>query len=265
MNILNTLPLENNWQIKINFDGEDLSSDAGLLLIKEFVCKLGSIKLLKSVFKTNNKAIRFLKGHENLWHVIYQILGSCFENNCADELINDPILTSLLDKKALASWPTLSRFFNRMKETTLEQFYDLMHRFRKVVYSLKKPQLLLLNLDSTLLDIYGHHEGEGFNSHYQNHGDHPLACYDGMTKDLLKIELRNGTDYSSTGIVDFLQPLLDEFLTNYPELPLLLRSDSGFAKPEFYDQCETNRVSYVIRLKRKQGSPPTCLRYRGTP
>lgn len=57
------------------------------------------------------------------------------------------------------------------------------------------------------------------------------------------------TDYSSTGVVEFLQPLLDEFLTDYPELPLLLRGDSGFAKPELYDQCETNRVSYIIRLK----------------
>lgn len=41
MSIVNTLSLESNRQIKINFDGGDLSSDAGLLLIKEFVSKLG--------------------------------------------------------------------------------------------------------------------------------------------------------------------------------------------------------------------------------
>ena len=39
MSIVNTLSLESNRQIKINFDGGDLSSDAGLLLIKEFVSK----------------------------------------------------------------------------------------------------------------------------------------------------------------------------------------------------------------------------------
>lgn len=70
-----------------------------------------------------------------------------------------------------------------------------------------------------------------------------------MTGDLLKIELRNGTDYSSTGVVEFLQTLLDEFLTDYPELPLLLMGDSGFTKPQHYEQCETNGISYVIRLK----------------
>lgn len=159
------------------------------------------------------------------------------------------LLLPILDKKALASQPTLSQFFNRMDETTLKQFYDLMRRFRKVVYGIKKPQLLLPDLDSTLLDTYGHQEGEGFNFHYKNHGYHPLVCYDGITRDLLKIELRDGTDYSSTGVVDFLQPLLDEFGTDYPDFPLLLRGDSGFAKPELYDQCETNGVSYVIRLK----------------
>lgn len=51
MSILNTLPLESNRQIKMNFDGGDLSSDAGLLLIKEFICKLGFVKLLKSVIQ----------------------------------------------------------------------------------------------------------------------------------------------------------------------------------------------------------------------
>ena len=37
MSIVNTLTLESNRQIKINFDGGDLSSDAGLLLIEEMI------------------------------------------------------------------------------------------------------------------------------------------------------------------------------------------------------------------------------------
>lgn len=103
--------------------------------------------------------------------------------------------------------------------------------------------------DSTLLDTYGQQEGEGFNFHYQNHGYHPLVCYDGMTGDLSKIELHNGTDYFSTGVEAFLQPLLDEFQGDYPEIPLLLRGDSGFAVPSLYSQCKTNGISYAIRLK----------------
>ena len=46
MDILNTLSLKSNRQIKINFNGGDLSSDAGLLLIKEFAAKIGFAKLV---------------------------------------------------------------------------------------------------------------------------------------------------------------------------------------------------------------------------
>ena len=67
--------LESNKYMKINFNGGDLSSDAGLLLIKEFACKLGFEKILKSEFKTNDPArIRIHKDDENLWQMVYQIL-----------------------------------------------------------------------------------------------------------------------------------------------------------------------------------------------
>ena len=79
--------------------------------------------------------------------------------------------------------------------------------------------------------------------------EHPLVCYDGMTGDLIKIQLRDGTQYSCTGVVDFLQPVLDEYLHDYPEIPILLRGDSGFSTPDLYKQREENGTSYVIRLK----------------
>ena len=66
MSIVNTLALESNRQIKINFDGGDLSSDAGLLLIKEFVSKLGINKLIDRNFKTNDSAtFRFHTDRDN--------------------------------------------------------------------------------------------------------------------------------------------------------------------------------------------------------
>ncbi|HWT77164.1 MAG TPA: IS1380 family transposase, partial [Mobilitalea sp.] len=45
MSSLSTLRSESNYKTKINFDGGDLSSDAGLLLIKEFICKIGFDKV----------------------------------------------------------------------------------------------------------------------------------------------------------------------------------------------------------------------------
>ena len=132
MSIVNTLPLESNRQIKINFDGGDLSSDAGLLLIKEFVSKLGIDKLLGKAFKTNDSAlVRYHTDQKNLLQMIYMIIAGYFEDDVSDELTNDPVFKSLLEKDALASQPTVSRFFNRMDEDTLNQFLAIGRILRK--------------------------------------------------------------------------------------------------------------------------------------
>lgn len=64
MDILNTVSLESNSQIRINFDGGDLSSDAGNLSDYQ------------------------------------RILSAYFEDDCADELTNEPVMTAILDKDA---------------------------------------------------------------------------------------------------------------------------------------------------------------------
>ena len=72
MSIVNTLALESNRQIKINFYGGVLSSDAGLLLIKEFISKLGIDTLLEKAFKTNDPALfRYHSDPKNLLQMIY--------------------------------------------------------------------------------------------------------------------------------------------------------------------------------------------------
>ena len=78
-----------------------------------------------------------------------------------------------------------------------------------------------------------------------------------MTGDLLKIELRKGSTYSSTGVVQFSQPLLDEYLNQYPDTQLFLRGDSGFARTHipsygknkiyFNKMCGENMKFFVAR------------------
>ena len=132
-----------------------------------------------------------------------------------------------------------------MDEDTLKQFQEISQILRKRIYRIQMPQAVILDLDSTLLAAYGKQEGRAFNFHYRSNGYHPLVCYDGITGDLIKIQLRDGAAYSCTGVTDFLQPILDEYLNDYPTIHLLLRGDSGFATPDLYKQCEENGTSYV--------------------
>ena len=255
MDILNSLSLKSNRLIKINFNGGDLSSDAGLLLIKEFAAKIDFAKRIKSKFKTNDTSIRFHKDDENLMQILYQILSAYFEDDCADELTSDPVFHAILEKDGLASQPTLSRFFNRMNKDTLSQFDDIDKSLRDIIYSIKRPEHMLLDLDSTLFGTYGKQEGEGFNFHYQAHGYHPLLCYDGLTGDLLKTQLRDGTLHCSNDADKFMESLFLEYMER--GIKTYLRGDSGFSSPKLYKTCEMNGCSYAIRLK--QNSSLTAL------
>lgn len=250
MSIVNGTALECNKNFRISFDGGNLSSDGGLLLLMDFYHKLGVNSLIRQHFRTTDPAaFRVHKDHEILLQMLYQITGAYFQDDHADRLRNDPVITSAVGKAALASQPTLSRFHNRMDETSLTQLEDIQRILQKRVYSLAKPEHILFDLDSTLLATFGAQEGEAFNYHYQAHGYHPLLCFDGMTGDLLKVELRPGTQYCCKGAASFMQPLLEEYQRDYPETALFARGDSGFATDELYRLFETNSTSYAIRLK----------------
>ena len=250
MAIISETVLESNKKIRVNFDGGNLSSDGGLLLLKEFYHKLGVNSLLRNRFRTTDTAsFRIHKDHENLLQMLYQITGAYFQDDHADSLRNDPVLNAVIGKTALASQPTLSRFHNRMDERSLQQLEEIQRILRRRVYSVDKPEHILFDLDSTLLAAYGTQEGEAFNYHYQAHGYHPLLCFDGMTGDLLMVELRPGTQYCSNGAAAFMLPLLEEYQRDYPQTALFARGDSGFATDELYSLFETNGTGYVIRLK----------------
>lgn len=245
-----TYSLESNKKIKFNFDGGELSSDSGLLIIKEFVAKIGLLHYIGKKFRTNDPArMRIHKDAENLMQLVYQIISGYFEDDCADELTNEPVMTAILDKEHLASQPTLSRFWNRMDELTLGQLNDIYRAMRKAVYSIDRPKFMLFDLDTTLLSAYGKQEGAAFNAHYQSVGYHPFLCFNGINGDLLKAELREGTDYCSKGSGEFMRPLLKEFQERYPYTDMYLRGDSGFAAPELYEVCEEFCCKYAIRLK----------------
>ena len=134
----------------------------------EHQSKLGIDKLLGKAFKTTDSALfRYHTDQKNLLQMIYMIIAGYFEDDASDELTNDPVFKSVLEKDALASQPTVSRFFNRMDEDTLNQFLAIGRILRKKIYSIQMPQVVILDLDSTLLDAYGRQEGRAFHFHFQ--------------------------------------------------------------------------------------------------
>ena len=112
MDIVNTLRLNSNPKIEINFSGGTLFSDSGLFLMKKFLYQIGFLDILKEYFATTDTAsYRIHTDVENLLQALYQIFAGYFEDNRADKLINEPVITVCVGKDSLASQPTMSRFF----------------------------------------------------------------------------------------------------------------------------------------------------------
>jgi len=239
-----------NRKIKLSNDGGSLSSDTGELLYREFDEKIGFSKVLEKHLKLNDSRAHYLHSNDNLLRQkIYQMVAGYFEDDAADYLTTDPVFTHVIGTTALASQPSLSRFYTRFDKSSLESLNQANQELLDKVHAFRKAQSLFIDLDSTHSDTYGNQEDSSYNSHYGTMGFHPLVAFDGATGDFLKAKLRPGNVYTSNGVVEFIQPLIEHYNEKFPETTLFLRGDSGFAVPALYELCEKESVFYIIRLK----------------
>jgi hypothetical protein len=107
------------------------------------------------------------------------------------------MLTSLLEKERLASQPTLSRFHAKSNNDTIRSLENITETLQQRVYEVEPRDYVIFDVDSSGFPAYGKQEGSAFNAHYQQSGFHPLFCFDGLTGDCLKAQLRPGNVYTS--------------------------------------------------------------------
>lgn len=167
-------------------------------------------------------------------------MAAYFQDDDSDELAVDLVFRSVLAKDRLASQPTMSRFFNRCDDIYLMQFEQIQQTIRRIIYSLERPEQILLDIASTHFDAYDSQEGNDYNGHYSCYSFHLIMVYDGLTGDFLKAQLRPGSCYTSNGAVSFLYHLLLEFQEEYPDTKLFLRGDSGFTDVLLLEKLESN-------------------------
>ena len=239
--------LQFNRNISFDFSGGNLSSDSGLLLVREFLEKMGFRKILEDRF--DDEKVRTHKISSIVEQLIYQSITGYHRDDAADDLRHDPIFTMVLGKKALASQPTISRALNQFTKEDGALFNDVLEVLYLLAHHPKEKKQIVLDLDSTNVQTYGHQELSEFIFHYASNGYHPLVLFDGLTGDLMKMVLRKGRVYTSKGVRTFLEPVVKVLRETYPQATILVRGDSGFAMPELYDLCEAYGLHYVIRLK----------------
>ena len=247
MTSLNDYTVNFNKKLKVSFNGGNLSSDAGLLIPRSFDESLGLSRLIEACFPQTAK--RCHSTADIIRQLMYTTIAGYHADDASDHLRLDPTFTQILGKNALASQPTISRCLNHFDIKMLETLDQLLLDFVEKAYAVSQPEYVVLDVDSTHIDTHGQQENSAYNYHYGTTGYHPLMVFDGLTGDLLKVELRKGSVYTSKNVAAFLKPVLQWFRSKFPDIQLILRGDSGFATPELYELLEAFDVYYVIRLK----------------
>lgn len=239
--------LQFNTKFSFDFSGGNLSSDSRLLFIKEFIHKIGFDNLLNQYFGADNRKIHSVSSV--IEQLIYQNIAGYHRDDAADHLRYDPVFTAVLEKEALASQPTISRTLNSFEQKDIDKFNDILEHLYKMTHNPSDKRHIILDLDSTNVETHGHQDESTYIYHYDTTGYHPMVLYDGLTGDLMKFMLRKGSEYTSTGVVSFLEPVLFSLRRTYPEATILVRGDSGFAVPQLYNLCEEYGVHYLFKLK----------------
>ncbi|AXI00767.1 hypothetical protein DV702_14275 [Sporosarcina sp. PTS2304] len=89
-----------------------LSSNTGGVIFREFDEKLGFSQTIADHFQlADERTFCIHKKDKLLQQKIYQLIACCHEDDAADDLTTVPVFTQILDKSALASQPSMSRFF----------------------------------------------------------------------------------------------------------------------------------------------------------
>jgi hypothetical protein len=235
-----------NPNIQVSDNGGTLTSDGGNVLLEQFFQAPAVKRAFAGISITDNRRNPLHSNEQIIKQLLIQIIEGYTNDSDANFLAKD-VEHSLVFGQ-LASQPTLSRWFNTLAIEDIAELERLNQRFVSLIDQRHDKHHLVLDLDSTYFEAFGHQEGIAFNYHYLNIGFHPLIMTDALTHTVRSAKLRPGNTYTGNGAHEFVTNYLDNLDTTKYDT-ILLRGDSGFANPVLLDELEARDIKYVIRLK----------------
>jgi len=234
-------------KIEANFSGGAITSDGGVLILREIDNKLGLSRAAARVFKDQRVAGK--RVHSILSMIRQRVFGIALgyeDLNDHNALRKDEAFqTSVEAEKHLASSSTLCRFeksANREIGVGINRL--LVEQF---IASFKKPpEELVLDFDATDLPIYGNQEKKAYHGYYHHHCFLPLHVF---CKDQLLISyLRPCNQDQAKHAWAILSLLVKRFRKKWPEVSIVFRADSGFCRHRIFQWCERNNVEYIVGI-----------------
>lgn len=242
------------------FDGGDLTSDAGVLLLAQADRRLGLCARLASVLPDRRQAAKVKHPLITLLQErIYAIAQGYADANDLDRLAQDPALKVACGRAprtgaALGSQPTISRLENGLRARDLLRMGEALATL--VIEQLPSAtRHVLIDLDPTEDPCHGQQELELFNGFYGTHCYLPLMIYvtgdDGRQRAVGAV-LRPGNASTTKGACQVVRRLVALVRAHCPQAQITLRGDSGFGIDEVIRCCEALGLGYVLGLAKNE-------------
>ena len=239
--------------VVLDFDGGRLSSDAGLLLLKDVDEQLGLTGALAAVLSDPRKAHQInFTSHDLLRQRVFQIAAGYEDANDSNTLRDDPIFKMMLDRlpetgAPLASQPTLSRFENRVSRTEIYRMAEVFLDHFIASYD-TEPEVIVLDVDDTEDAVHGQQEQARYDGYYGGYCFLPLHLYEGLSGRLITTILK-ARRFTGPQMLALLKRLVQRLRHAWPKTLLIFRGDSHFAYPEVMKWIEAQeQISYVTGL-----------------
>ena len=238
----------------LNFDGAEMSSDAGLTLLREVEHRTDLAGLLSSCLTDLRAPGKVRHSLEDIIRFRIMMIAAGYEDgNDAADLRHDPGFRLALERgpetgAALSSQPTISWMENLADTRALIRMAREMVRFYCASLA-RAPRQIVLDIDDRFDAVHGHQQLRLFNAYYDEYGFQPITVLDGDGR-LVGAVLRPARRPTGKEAAAHIRRLIRAIRRHWPKVEIVLRADSHYGVPEVLDLCDRLGLRYVFGLSK---------------
>jgi len=241
-----------NASLKVDFQGSRVTSDGGLILVRELDERLGfGDRMARHLTDSRRGKNMQLPLADLLRQSVYSRLAGYEDVNDAERLSHDPSFRLIGSEKIWERGAALTSRLQSFETELLTQEENLagLAAINRDLISraeaMDSPEHVVLDMDSTEIPVYGQQEHSAYNGHFESTCYHPLLLFN-REGDCLAAKLRPGNVHSADGWEELLLPEIER--QQKLDKEVVFRADAAFANPEVYEALEERGVKYAIRI-----------------
>jgi hypothetical protein len=247
------LPAVRRKKVSMAFDGGRLSSDGGVLLLREVERQLGIAARLAGCLVDWRDRARIDHGIAEMLRLRMLLIAAGYEDaDDCDALRDDPAFKLAVGRlpetgAALCSQPTMSRLENAPSKAEIARMMGAMIDLFCADWR-RPPAAIVLDIDDTLDRVHGRQQLSLFNAHYDERCFLPIHVYEGTSGKPVAVILRAGKTPGGAEVRTILRHVIARIRRHWPNVRITVRGDSHYGRPEAMDWCDANGVDYVFGL-----------------